>query len=127
MRVVRVGAEHAFVQLGYVGKVLVLGGRDAGGVEVNSAFLKRILGEIARNHVIGFAIDRADIERHCGKLVGRAALHEKHVVVVGNSHKLAQKRLDLGVDFFVRLGAVAHFHNGHAAAVVIGQPRPNAI
>ena len=54
-----------------------------------------------------------------GKLHRAAALNEQHLIVIGNTHQLAQIGLSLGRDLLEHLGAVAHLHDAHTAAAVV--------
>lgn len=48
-------------------------------------------------------------------------LHEQHLIVVGDIHRLAQQPLRFVPDLIERRGAVAHLHDAHAGALVVHQ------
>lgn len=59
------------------------------------------------------------VQRNRFELSAAAALHKQNVVVLRNVHKFPYKRKTFGVNPVVKLAAVAHFHNAHAAAAKI--------
>ena len=61
----------------------------------------------------------AEIHRDHGELHAAAALEEEHGVLVGDAHKLAKAGFGVGNDAFELGRAVAHFHDGHAAATPV--------
>ena len=67
-----------------------------------------------------------EVERDRGKLQRCAALHEDDLVVVRDIHDLAQLRFGLHDDIIKHFGAVAHFHDGHAAAFKVDEIVPRA-
>ena len=50
---------------------------------------------------------------------GGAALDEQDLIVIGDVHQVTQISLGLVDDLLEHLGAVAHFHDAHAAAAVV--------
>ena len=72
------------------------------------------------DHVNGLAW-QSQIHRHHGKLQAGPALQKDHRVVFGNAEMLAQAGFGGGVDAFIFRRAVAHLHDGHAAAMPIEQ------
>jgi hypothetical protein len=61
----------------------------------------------------------AEIHGGHGELHAAAALEEEHGVFVGDAHELAEPGFGVGNDAFEFGGAVAHFHDGHAAAAPV--------
>ena len=104
--------------VGDVGEVLVGGGGDHLHLAVLLGLGNGLLGPCAGLHVAGLAVLH-QVHGHHGELQRTAALDEQHLVVVGNVHQLAQVCLGLVGDLLEHLGAVAHFHDAHAAAAVV--------
>src|ERR1700675_397893 len=61
----------------------------------------------------------AEIHGGHGELHAAAALKKAHGVFVGNAHELAKAGFGVGNDAFKFGRAVAHFHDGHAAATPV--------
>lgn len=76
--------------------------------------------KVSGHDIIGAAFFQK-VEGNCLELRRRAALHEKHVVVVGNVHKLAEKGDTFVVNGLVNLAAVRRLDNGNAAAFEIDE------
>ncbi len=68
----------------------------------------------------------AQVHGSHGELHAAAALDEDDRVVVRDSQKIAELLLRGGVDAFKFRGAVAHFHDGHAAAAPVEKLLANA-
>src|SRR5215831_18909552 len=64
---------------------------------------------------------QAKIHGNHAELETAAALKENHRVLVGNCKETAQLLLRRCIDAFVFRRAVAHFHDGHAAAAPVEQ------
>ncbi len=69
-------------------------------------------------HVYGLA-GEAEIHGDHGELHAAAALEEDDGVFVGNAQEFAEAGFGVGDDAFEFGGAVAHFHDGHAAAAPV--------
>ena len=103
-----------------VGEVFVLaGGHDVGLAELGG-FLGGQVGEVAGDDVVRLAGGHK-VQRHHGKLLGRTALEEADLVVVGDVHHTAQRGLGLGDDGIEPLAAVAHLHHALAAVAILEQ------
>ena len=103
-----------------VGEVFVLaGGHDVGFAELGG-FLGGQIREVAGDKVVGLAGGH-EVQRHHGELLGRTALEEADLVVVGDVHHPAQRGLSLGDDGIEPLAAVAHLHHALAAAAIFKQ------
>ena len=61
----------------------------------------------------------AQIHGGHGELHAAATLEKYHGVFVGNAHEFAEAGFGVGNDAFEFGGAVAHFHDGHAAAAPV--------
>ena len=109
------------VQIGAVrnvGVILIAGGGDNLDLPELLRFLQSLFGPVAGINVAGHAVFH-QVHRHHGKLNRAAALDEQHLVVVGNIHQLPQIRLRFLEDLLEHLGAMAHFHDAHPAAVIV--------
>ena len=104
--------------VGDVGEGSILGGSDGVGLAIELGFLPCLLGPLAGDDVVGNLVFHQVHGNHGELLVG-AALEEQDLVVIGNVHQLPQVSLGLVDDALVGLGTVAHFHDGHAGALVI--------
>ena len=104
--------------IGDVAVVLVLGGSGDDDLAVLLSLGNGLLGPCAGLDVDGLAVLH-QIPRHSRELQRSAALNEQDLVVVGNAHQVAQVSLGLVDDLLENLGAVAHFHDAHAAAAVV--------
>ena len=120
MHVIYAVAEFYFVHVGNIGEILVLGGSRNRGVAVFEGLFIGLGRKIARKHVIGLAVHHK-VERNGRELLGSAALHEKHGVIVGNREKFAEQALRFVVHRHKGLGTVAHFRDRHARTVKIEQ------
>jgi len=61
----------------------------------------------------------AEIHGDHGELHAAAALEEEYGVIVGDAHELAEAGFGVSNDAFEFGRAVAHFHDGHAAAAPV--------
>src|SRR3984957_10694490 len=114
-----VGGKFHFVLAREAGEFFGLAGR---GDVVEDTFFQFADGfggpHTGVENVDGLA-GEAEIHGNHGELHAAAALKEEHCVFVGNAHKLAEARFRLGNDAFELGRAVAHFHDGHAAAAPV--------
>ena len=109
------------VQIGAVGDIaviLILGGGGYDDLAVLLSLGNGLLGPCAGLDVDGLAVLH-QIPRHSRELQRSAALNEQDLVVVGDAHQVAQVSLGFVDDLLENLGAVAHFHDAHAAAAVV--------
>ena len=87
-------------------------------------FLSRLSRPVTGHQVVGCIAGRTQIHRNDSKLCGRAALHEQHLVAVGNRQKISQ----ISFGFFgyrnKLRAAVAHFHRRHADAMPVARFLP---
>ena len=104
--------------VGDIGEVLVGGGGNHLHLAILLGLGNGLLGPCAGLHIAGLAVLH-QVHGHHGKLQGAAALDEQDLVVIGDVHQLAQVGLGLVGDLLEHLGAVAHFHDAHAAAAVV--------
>ena len=104
--------------IGDVAVVLVLGGSGDDDFAVLLGLSDGLLGPGAGLDVDGLAVLH-QVPGHSRELQRSAALNEQDLVVVGNAHQVAQVSLGLVDDLLENLGAVAHFHDAHAAAAVV--------
>ena len=116
--IVRVLADGKIGAVGDVGEGLVRGGSHSVGLTEELGLLPGFLRPLAGDDVVRHLVLH-EVHGNHGKLLGRAALHEQHLVIVGNAHQGAQVSLGLVNDGLVGLGAVAHFHDGHTGSPVI--------
>ena len=103
-----------------VGEVLILAGRDDLGLAELCGFLCGQIGEVAGDDVVGLAGGH-EVQRHHGELLGRAALEEADLIMIGNVHHPAQGGFGVGDDGVEPLAAVAHLHHALAAVAVFEQ------
>ena len=103
-----------------VGEVLILAGSNNVHLAELGGFLGGKVREIAGDKVICFAGGH-EIQRDHGKLLGRTALKETDLVVVGNVHYPAQGGLGVLDDGIEPLAAVAHLHDALTAVAVFQQ------
>ena len=109
------------IQIGAVGNVaeiLVGGGGDHLYLTVALGFGNGLFAPGAGFHIAGHAIFH-QIHGNHGKLHRAAALNEKNFIVFGNVHQRPQIGLGFCQNILKHLGAVAHLHDAHTAAVVI--------
>ena len=108
---------------------LVLGGQavevigfavegHAGGAQLGG-FFEGGLAPRTGDDVIGRGAGGAQVHGQHGELQAGAALQEHDLVVGGDAEQLAQVGFGGLDDAFELLGAVAHLHHRHAAALVI--------
>ena len=115
-----VGVQGQLVLAGDIGPLAVLRGAGHVGLAVLLGFLVGVVCEVAGADIVGLAGAADQVHGdHC-KLHGCAALEEEHLVALGHAHELAELLLGLVEDALVNLGAVAHLHDGHAGALVVG-------
>ena len=124
--VVEVGGilgDHQIALLGDVGVILILGAGGDDHLTVLFRLFGSQVGEVA-GHGIGRLARSADkVQGNGGKLSRGAALHKQDLMGVGHLQQPFQIRLGLVENLLVYLTSVAHLHNGHAAAAVIGHFR----
>ena len=103
-----------------VGEVLVLAGSNNVHLAELGGFLGGKVREIAGDKVICFAGGH-EIQRDHGELLGRTALKETDLVVVGNVHYPAQGGLGVLDNGIEPLAAVAHLHHALTAVAILEQ------
>ena len=118
--VIDIASERRVVKVRDIGEVFVFAGRRNPDVAVFLRFLVCLFRKVSGHDIIGAAFFQK-VEGNCFELRRRAALHEKHVVVVGNVHKLAEKGDTFVVNGLVNLAAVRRLDNGNAAAFEIDE------
>ena len=116
--IVRVLVDGQVGAVGDIGEGLVGGGGHRVGGAVHFGLLPCLFRPLAGDDVIGNPVFH-QVHRHHGELLACAALHEQDLVIVGDSHEGAQISLRPIDDGLIGLGAVAHFHDGHAGSPVI--------
>ena len=104
--------------IGDVGEALVGGRGDDLHLTVLLCLGDGLLGPHARLHIAGLAVLH-QVDGHHGELHRTAALNEQHLIVIGDTHQLAQVSLGLLGDLHKSLVAVAHLHHGHAGAAIV--------
>ena len=119
VEVIRVLREGCGVQIRNVGEGLILRGSHHVGLAVAGSLLVSLGGPLARQHEVGLAALRHQVHRDHRKLRGSASLQEQNLVIVRNPHHFPQKTFRGVNDALVFLGAMRHFHDGLAAAVII--------
>ena len=87
--VVGVFSELELVDIGDIGEVAVLARCHAARITEQLCLLESLLRPRAGNDVVGLAVQH-QVHGDGRKLLGRAALQEEHLVVVGNAHQIAQ-------------------------------------
>ena len=108
-------------QVGAVGdvrEVLVLAGSQHIDFAELLGFLIGLFRPAAGDDVIGHAVFQ-QIHGNHGELQGGAALDKEDMIIVGNAHQVPQVLLGLVHNGLEHLGAMAHFHDAHAAAAVV--------
>ena len=103
-----------------VGEVLVLAGCHDVGLAELGGFLGGQVGEVAGDDVVRLAGGH-EVQRHHGELLGRTALEEADLIMIGNVHHPAQGGFGVGDDGLEPLAAVAHLHHALAAVAVFEQ------
>ncbi len=116
--IVRVVVDRQIGAVRNVAVVLIFAGRDDVDLAVLLGFRRGLLGPVAGNDVVEHAV-LAEVQRDHGELKRCAALNEQDLVVVRNAHQRAEIRLRLVNDLLEHLAAVGHFHDAHAAAVIV--------
>ena len=81
-------------------------------------FLGRLFGEVPRDGVIRRAALH-QVHRNRRKLQRGPALQEENLMRLRHPKEAAQLRLGVREDFGEYRAAVAHLHDGHAAAVIV--------
>ncbi len=113
VHIVRIVVEGDLLHVGDIRVSLVLGGGDAARFAEDLALLPRLFGEVARDHIVGFARVH-QVQGHGGELLARAALHKEHAVIFGDVHQFAQVGFRLFHDGGERFIAVADLAYAHA-------------
>ena len=98
-----------------------------GGGDVHRAVLLGLLhgqvGKVAGDGVVCLAGLADEIQGDHAKLHGAAALKEENLVPLGHTQEPAELFLGFVKNLEEHLGAVAHLHDGHAGAAVVGDLR----
>ena len=95
-----------------------LAGRDDVGLAVLAGLLPGEARPVARDDVAGAPLAH-EVHGDTGELQRRAALQEHDAVVVRDGHEAPERLLGVVDDLLERGGAVAHLHDGHAAAAIV--------
>ena len=120
MDIAGVGVIVDGLHVGDIGKVFVLAaGGNAGRAELGG-FLGSLFAEVAGHKVIRRAGGHK-VQRHHGKLLGRAALEKADLIIVGDVQHPAHGGLGIVDDFIEPFTAVAHLHHAHAGTMVVQQ------
>ena len=127
IEVVGLGVQLQLILAGDVDVLLVLGGSGDVHGAVLLGFLHGLVGEVAGNGVISLAGAGQQVQGDHAELHGGAALEEEDLIALGDVHQLAELGLGIVEDLLEHLGAVAHLHNGHAGAIVVGDFRAGAL
>src|SRR5690606_25270230 len=90
-------------------------------------FLDGLLRPDAGLNVVGHAVFRQQVQRNLGELLAGPALHEQHLVVLGNAQQVAQVLFGLLGDADELVAAVAHLHHRQAAALPVEKFRLGAL
>ena len=121
--VIEVGGVGAQLQValgGDIGVLAVLGGGGDVDLTVLLGFLHGEVCEVAGHSVVGLAGLADQVHGDHAKLHGAATLQEQDFIALRHVHQLAELGLGVVKDLLEDLGAVAHLHDGHTGAVVVG-------
>ena len=130
-----VGAIIEVFGIGTEGQLLLSGNAvmaGGGGVTGNmdAAIFFRLpgglAGEVAGDGIVGAAALK-QVHGDGGKLQGGAALEKQNFMTVRHLHQGFQLLLGAVKNLLEQLAAVAHFHDGHAAAGIIQQLSPGLL
>ena len=95
-----------------------------GGGQVDLAVLLGLLvgdvGEVAGDGVVGLAGLADQVQGRHGELRGGAALEKQNLVSLRHVQQLAELGLSVVKDLLEHLRSMAHLHNGHTGALVVG-------
>ena len=117
----RFRAEDDFVRPRYTTIALRFVGGSGVGLSERRRLLVGLFPPGAGDDVIGGRARRQEVHRQYGELRRGAALDEDHPIAVADAEQPLERRLRVGVDRLKLLGAVAHFHDRHAAPLEIAQ------
>ena len=101
-----------------VGEGLVLGRSYCICLAVLLCFLVCLLCPLTGDDVISHTVLH-QVHGNCCELLRCTALQEQYLVVVRDVHQIPKILLSFLDDVVIYLGTVAHFHNAHAASLVI--------
>ena len=120
------GVQLQLVLLGNIGVVFVPAVRGEANLAVLFGLLTGDAGEVSGDGVVRLSRPSHEVQGHHGELARGPALQKQHLVVVGHAEQPDEIGLGIVEDLLEYFGAVAHLHDGHTAALVVGDlaPRP---
>ena len=104
--------------VGNIGEVLVGGGGNDLHLTVPFGLGNGLFAPCAGFDVAGYAVFH-QVHGHHGELHRAAALNKQNLIVFGNVHQRPHIGFRLRKNVLKHLGAVAHLHDAHAAAVIV--------
>ena len=119
IHIVRIVPEIGGCGLGNIAKGFVRRGGHGLHIAVLLSLLIGFLGPLAGDDIVRLAAAVHKVQRNGRELGGSAALQKEHLVVVRHPVQLPHQCLGVFDDLVKGLGAVAHLHNGLAAAPVV--------